>query len=210
MGEKANDGGRSLRRLPASGAVAIGAVVGLLVAVPIALAVTGGDDATNVVAADTTTTTTVADDGAAAPPADDVPPDGPFDVVLTLGTYEVANGSRPFEEGQEFPGSTLECDATTCTLGVSFPTLVETLVLERSPDRRTASLDFRYETVQEEGGGCEGTGILTGAGHVELTADGQDYRGAVEYAADVFDVVPGEFRDCIGGRWRLEIVATPA
>ena len=202
MGEKANEGARG-RRLPAGGAVAIGAALGLVVASTLTLVVGGGDDDEDVVAAAETTTTV-----AAAPVATTAPvvlPEGPFEVVLVVDEVDLPIEADLFPSGQVFPGTTLSCGSDTCRLDLVFSTLVETIELVRDGDTLRGTFDYDVEEAR-----CAGTGTGTGSGTVALTVVGDGYEGDVDFAAENPTLVERDGGQCIGGTFHLDLTATPS
>ena len=204
MGEKAQEGSHSRRQLPAAGAVALGAVVGLAVAAPFALVMTGGgdDDDVAVVAPATTTTLAPTESGGSA---GDSLPEGPFAVIVAVDQVDLPVEADLFPSGQVFPGTTLTCDATSCRLDLVFSTIVATIELVREGDTLTGAFDFDAEEPR-----CAGTGTGTGSGTVVLTIDGDGFRGDIDFAADNPTEVERDGGRCIGGTFRLDLVATPA
>ena len=211
MGEKAQDGGGRARRLPGAGAVvAMGAVVGLAVASPVAFAVAGGDDdetveavaeATTTTAEETTTTsTTIPTTTTTAAP---VLPEGPFAVVLTVTSAEPAEAEDVCAPGEVVPGTTLTCTADACQLDLVFGPLVQSIPLVRTATEVTGQ--FRWDIGQPE---CAPTGTVTGDGTVALAGDGTNYRGAVTIASDEQGAVQTSGGTCLGSTFVLDLAAT--
>jgi hypothetical protein len=208
MGEKAQVGTRSLRRLPASGAAALGAVVGALLVTPVALAVAAGNDDDVAVVAPTTTSTALQTTTSAAvetttTTAAVLLPEGPFAVVVTATSIETPEGiDASGTVGEVVPGTTFTCDGPACTLDFVRGGFRAVVALARDADG--ISTGFRWDYAPAN---CDGTGTDSGDGTIDLAPDGGGYRGTVEFATDVFAIVD---ESCAGARRGFDLVITPA
>ena len=210
MGEKAQDQGRSFKRLPAGGAVGVGALVGAVLAAPIALAVTSGGDDDVVAAGPTTTieqtTTTEAPTTTEALPTN---PQGTFTVTLTVVSSEIASdafdGNEPMPEGSTLAGGTLDCDGAVCEFALTVGNLGTPISIALTDGRGSADFTYSFDT-----GACAGTGTTNGTGTVTLVAGADGYGGEVTIATEVFDSVPGDGTFCTGSRNTMSIATTPA